>query len=181
MWQLNLSIIFSCHPLSVSFFIWIKSCGKFHMSTQVHKKCGILSWIQWLHRGFLKTTAMWCNLIPPIFYFLTNLDRFSVWFLNPGGHRWKPHNIMTMMLETISGHLLKWITHPVFHTSSYIVPVGLCGCRKIVLFPPKSPEMSIGILSYPPLLHSFNLTLYLPPFTRDDRYYWDSKSWQCWW
>ena len=53
--------------------------------TRRYKKCGILSWIQWLHRGFLKTTATWCNLIPPIFYFLTNLDRFSVWFLNPGG------------------------------------------------------------------------------------------------
>ena len=30
-------------------------------------------------------TASHCNLIPPIFYFLTNLDRFSVWCLTTGG------------------------------------------------------------------------------------------------
>ncbi len=36
-------------------------------------------------RGFLKMTASCHNLIPTVFNFLTNLDRFSVWFFNPGG------------------------------------------------------------------------------------------------
>ncbi len=71
MWQLNCSTVFSCHPLSVLFFIWIKGCGKFHEL--------ILHWIQWLHWEFLKMTTLCCNSIPP-----TNLDRCSVWFLNPG-------------------------------------------------------------------------------------------------
>ena len=29
--------------------------------------------------------AAYRNLIPPVFNFLTNLDKFSVWFLSPGG------------------------------------------------------------------------------------------------
>ncbi len=36
-------VVFFCHqPLSVLFFVWIKGCGKFHMSTQLYKKCKIL-------------------------------------------------------------------------------------------------------------------------------------------
>jgi hypothetical protein len=35
--------------------------------------------------GGLKTTASHCNLIPHMFSFLTNLDRYSVWFLNLSG------------------------------------------------------------------------------------------------
>jgi hypothetical protein len=29
--------------------------------------------------------ASYCNLIPPVFNLLNNLDRFSVWFLSPDG------------------------------------------------------------------------------------------------
>ena len=44
-----------------------------------------LNWMDASKRGFLKMSASHCNLILPIFYFLTNLDRFCVWCLNPGG------------------------------------------------------------------------------------------------
>jgi len=69
----------------MSFFVRIKGCVNFHETIPVHKNaywCGEL----FCHWGrFLKTTASRSNLIPPCFYYLTNLGRFGVWFLSTGG------------------------------------------------------------------------------------------------
>ena len=43
-----------------------------------------------------------------------------------------------------SGLCVNESTHHMFHTSSYVGPVGLVLGGKIVLFPPKSPEISAG-------------------------------------
>jgi hypothetical protein len=68
----------------MSFFVRIKGCVKLlygDLSTKSAYSCAE-SFCHW--ERFLKTTALLSNLIPPCFYYLTNLVRFSVWCLNPG-------------------------------------------------------------------------------------------------
>jgi len=55
------------------FFVVVKGCVNFHEMTSVHKNVysHAESFMKWEH--FLKTTASLSNLIPPCFYYLTNL------------------------------------------------------------------------------------------------------------
>ena len=50
---------------------------------------------------FPKTTASLSNLIPPYFYYLTNLGRFGVWFLNPAGIRKKYYCVYYYTLRRV--------------------------------------------------------------------------------
>ena len=55
------------------FFIIVKGCVNFHEITLMHKNAysRAESFSQW--ERFLKTTLSLSNLIPPCFYYLTNL------------------------------------------------------------------------------------------------------------
>jgi len=57
----------------MSFFVDVKGCVNFYEMTSVHKKrvSHAESFRKW--ERFLKTTASLSNLIPPCFYYLTNL------------------------------------------------------------------------------------------------------------
>ena len=57
----------------MSFFVVVKGCVNFYEMTSVHKKCVFARWIISEVGALLKTTAPLSNLIPPCFYYLTNL------------------------------------------------------------------------------------------------------------
>ena len=57
----------------MSFFVIVKGCVNFHEMTPLHKKRVFERSTVLSREHFLKTTESLSNLIPPYFYYLTNL------------------------------------------------------------------------------------------------------------
>jgi len=62
-----------CVCMRVSFFVRLKGCVNFHETTSVHKQRVLTRCVVYQWERFLKMTALLSNLIPPGFYYLTNL------------------------------------------------------------------------------------------------------------